>query len=66
MVSYRRILLRETSIETMRQGGLKDSTYESNNHNHPIPLLMQSVALHIVAFVVFKRLLCGWLLFDKC
>lgn len=33
----------------------------SQNHNHPIPLLMQSVALHIVAFVGFKRLLCGCL-----
>lgn len=26
---------------------------------------MQSVALHIVAFVVFKRLPRGWFLFDK-
>lgn len=29
----------------------------SQNHNHPIPLLMQSVALHIVAL---------WFLRDYC
>lgn len=43
-------------------GGLKDSTHESKLTI--IPLLMQSVALYIVAFVVLERLLCSRL-FDN-
>lgn len=38
----------------MQQGGLKDSIQSSQNHNQPIPLLIQSVALYIVAFVVSR------------
>lgn len=43
---------------TRRAGGLAESKLTI------IPLLMQSVALHIVAFVVFKRLMCS-ALFDN-
>lgn len=49
-------------IEVKWGGGLRDSTCESKVTI--IPLLMQSVALYIVAFVVLERFLCSRL-FDN-
>lgn len=52
------------AMEPNNKEGLRTQPV-SQNHTHTIPLLMQSVALHTFAFVVFKRLLCGWMLVNE-